>query len=321
MNSALKWLPLAMLVALAGCARDGGYYHDRNIDYADARQAAPLALPKSRAAERYRDVMPIPEIAGDFRGSTEGFEAPAPQPLGMGRIQREFVESRRVGDDAWLVVGAAPDSVWPQLESFARSRGLGVVTSDSSRGVVETRQGRLSVRQGLRAGDSEVRCDQAGRSVEACLDALEQYFSARSATASSTASLQAQRLAGGERLRLVQRGDEWMVDVPLDIDRTWAELNHQLEQDFTVEDRRELLNSNSRDYSFLVSYMTVTERNRNPLQIVFSADVRKMHQQIRLELEREDSDRTLLRAINVSERDFSAEDRRELLERVASLLR
>lgn len=321
MNSALKWLPLAILVALAGCARDDGYYHDRNIDYADARQAAPLMLPESRDSKRYRDTMPVPETAVEFRDSAGGFEAPAPQPLGAGRIQREFVESRRVGEDAWLVVGAAPDSVWPQLTSFARSRGLEVVASDSSRGVVETHQGRLSVRQGLRAGDSEVRCDQTGRPVDACLDALEQYLAARSATASSTASLQAQRLAGGERLHLVQQGDEWVVDVPLDIDRTWAELDYQLKQDFSVEERRELLKSSSEDYSFLVSYMTVTERNRNPLQIVFSADVRQMHQQIRLELEREGPHRTLLRAVNASERDFSAEDQRELLERVASLLR
>ncbi len=73
MNSALKWLPLAALVALAGCARDDGYYHDRNIDYADARQAAPLVLPESRNSQRYRDAMPVPEAAGSFRAGGDGF--------------------------------------------------------------------------------------------------------------------------------------------------------------------------------------------------------------------------------------------------------
>ncbi|MDT0501832.1 MULTISPECIES: lipoprotein, NlpB [unclassified Halomonas] len=318
MNSALKWLPLAMLVALAGCARDDGYYHDRNIDYADARQAAPLVLPEGRSAERYRDAMPVPETAADFRGSAGDFEAPAPQPLGAGQLQREFVESRRVGDDAWLVVGAAPDSVWPQLESFARSRGLEVVASDSSRGVVETRQGRLSVRQGLRAGDSEVRCDQAGRPESACLGALEQYLAARSATASKTASLQAQRLAGGERLHLVQRGDEWAVEVPLDIDRTWAELDYQLKQEFTVEERRELLEGTPTDYSHRIRYLPLSERSVGFWKGLVTSESPR---EIRLELEREGPDRTLLRAVNLSERGFSAEDRRELLERVASLLR
>lgn len=49
MNSALKGLPLAMIaaLALAGCAKEG-HYHDRNEDYADARQAAPLTLPGTR---------------------------------------------------------------------------------------------------------------------------------------------------------------------------------------------------------------------------------------------------------------------------------
>lgn len=318
MTSALKWLPLAALVALAGCARDDGYYHDRNIDYADARQAPPLVLPENRNSQRYRDAMPVPEAAGSFRAGDDGFEAPAPQPLGAGRIEREFVERRRVGDDAWLVVAAGPDAVWPQLEGFARSRGLDVTASDTSRGVVETQQGRLSVRQGLRAGDSEVRCDQSGRPVDACLNAMEQYFGARSATASGTASLQAQRLAGEERLSLAQRGEEWVVEVPLDIERTWAELEYQLRQDFTLEGSRELLESNPADYSHRIRYLPLSERREGFWKgLVTSPSPREIH----LVLESEGPERTLLRAENASEQGFSADDQRELLERVASLLR
>jgi outer membrane protein assembly factor BamC len=321
MNSALKWLPLVAAVALAGCARPDGYYHDRNVDYAEARIAPALILPETRDPQRYRDAMPVPQAAGDFQAPDGRFRAPSPQALGAGRaVERDFVERRTIGRDAWLVVGADPGTVWPQLEDFARSRGLGIQASDSSRGVIETGQARLSVRQGLRAGDSEVRCDQDGAPVGACLDALESFFDARSATASAS-SLAAQRLAGEERLRLVERGDEWVVEVPLDIERTWAELDHQLRQDFTVEERRELLESDPASHEFLISYMTVTERNRNPLQIVFSADVRQMHQQIRLVLESEGPRQTVLRAVNASERGFSPEDQRELLERVSGLLR
>jgi outer membrane protein assembly factor BamC len=321
MNSALKWLPLVAAIALAGCARPDGYYHDRNVDYAEARGSSPLVLPETRDSQRYRDAMPVPEAAGEFRAPDGRFRAPSPQPLGAGRaVERDFVERRDIGRDSWLVIGTDPGSVWPQLEDFARTRGLGVVASDSSRGVIETQQARLSVRQGLRAGDSEVRCDQGGAPVAACLEALEQYFGARSATASSS-SLAAQRLAGEERLHLTQQGEEWVVQVPLDIDRTWAELSHQLELDFTVEERRELLERDPEAHDFLISYMTVTERNRNPLQIVFSPDVRQMHQQIRLVLESAGPDQTVLRAENASERGFSPEDQRELLERVAGLLR
>lgn len=322
MNSALKWMPLVAAIALAtaGCAREG-YYHDRNIDYADASGSSPLILPETRNPNRYRDAMPVPEAASDFRENGDGFEAPSPQPLAAGRaVERDFVERRSIGRDSWLVVGADPGTVWPQLEDFARTRGLQVTASDSSRGVIETSQARLSVRQGLRAGDSEVRCDQGGSPVATCLEEMEQYFGARSASASSS-SLAAQRLAGEERLRFEQRGDDWVVAIPLDIDRTWAELSHQLQLDFTVEERRELLDSDPAAHDFLISYMTQTERDRNPLQVIFSPDVRQMSQQIRLVLESAGPEQTVLRAENASERAFTPEDQRELLERVSGLLR
>ncbi|MCE9665467.1 lipoprotein, NlpB [Halomonas sp. M5N1S17] len=321
MNSALKWMPLAAVIALAtaGCARDG-FYDDRNIDYVEAQRSAPLALPEGRNVQRYRDAMPVPEASGTLR-SSERFSAPSPERLVSGRAtERDYVERREIGSDRWLVVGADPGVVWPQLQDFARARGLQVQASDDARGALETDQGRLSVRQGLRAGDSEVRCDRAGRPVAACLDALEQHFSARTATASA-ASLAGQQIAGEDRLRLEQRGDDWVVQIPLDIDRVWAELNHQLEADFTVEDRRELLEQNPQSHDFLVSYMTVSERDRNPLQIIFSPDVRQMPQQIRLVLESAGPERTVLRAENASERAFTPEDQRELLERVSGLLR
>ncbi|AMC99722.1 lipoprotein, NlpB [Halomonas chromatireducens] len=322
MNFALKWMPLVAVLALAtaGCARDG-FYDDRNIDYVEAQRSAPLVLPEGRNIERYRDAMPVPEATGTLR-SSERFSAPSPERLVAGRAtERDYVERREIGSDRWLVVGADPGMVWPQLQDFARARGLQVQASDDTRGVLETDQGRLSVRQGLREGDSEVRCDQTGRPVAACLDALEQHFSARSATASA-ASLAGQQIAAEDRLRLEQRGDgEWVVRIPLDIDRVWAELSHQLEADFTVEDRRELVEQNPQSHDFLINYMTASERDRGVVQIIMSPDVRQMPQHIRLALESEGPERTTLRAINESERRFLERDARELLERVAGLLR
>ena len=104
--------------------------------------------------------------------------------------------------------------------------------------------------------------------------------------------------------------------IPQPIDRVWAELNHYLSLDFTQEGQRNLLATSADDYEFLVEYMTETERGRNPLQIVFGPDVK----QIRLALE-PNGDQTVLRAINASERSFSADDQRELLERVSGYLR
>lgn len=323
MNSALKWMPLVAVAALAtaGCAREG-FYDDRNIDYVSAQRSAPLVLPEGRNEQRYRDAMPVPQAQGSLRPSDERFRAPSPTRLTSGgAVERDFVERREIGNDQWLVVASDPGMVWPQLQDFTRARGLQVQSSDDARGVLETAQGRLSVRQGLRAGDSEVRCDLNGRPVAACLDALEQHFSARSATASA-ASLAGQQIASEDRLRLEQLSSgEWVVRIPLDIDRVWAELNHQLQADFAVEGRRELLEQNPQQHDFLVNYMTVSERGRGFLQIALSPDVRQMPQEIRLVLEAEGPERTTLRAVNESERRFSEEDARELLERVSGLLR
>lgn len=123
-------------------------------------------------------------------------------------------------------------------------------------------------------------------------------------------------MASEQTLQLRQQGDEWEVLIPQPIDRVWAELNHYLSLDFTQEGQRNLLATSADDYEFLVEYMTETERGRNPLQIVFGPDVK----QIRLALE-PNGDQTVLRAINASERSFSADDQRELLERVSGYLR
>ncbi|QTP61117.1 lipoprotein, NlpB [Billgrantia antri] len=316
-------MPLVAVAALAtaGCAREG-FYDDRNIDYVEAQRSAPLVLPQGRNEQRYRDAMPVPEASGSLNRRDDGFEAPSPKRLvSGGAVERDFVERREVGNDRWLVIGADPGMVWPQLQDFARARGLQVQSSDDTRGVLQTAQGRLSVRQGLRAGDSEVRCDQNGRPVAACLDALEQHFSARSATASA-ASLAGQQIASEDRLRFEQLASgEWVVRIPLAIDRVWAELSHQLEADFSVENRRVLLEQNPEQHDFLVSYMTASERDRGMLQIILSPDVRQMPQEIRLVLESDGPERTTLRAVNESERRFTEGDARELLERVSGMLR
>lgn len=318
---ALKWIPLALAAAvtLAGCARDG-YYHDRNLDYTEAAPAPPLVLPETRNTQRYQDAMPVPQVAMQGTQLDEPAEIAPPQSLAIGSgLEPEYVERRQVGGQSWLVVAADPGTVWPQLEAFVRSRQLGVQESSATQGVIVTSQATLRLQSALRAGSSEIRCDQGGQRVESCLAALEQYLGARSATASSS-SWTAQRLASEQTLQMRQQGDEWEVVIPQPIDRVWAELNHYLSLDFTQEGQRDLLATSADNYEFLVEYMTETERGRNPLQIVFSPDVRRMSQQIRLALE-PNGDQTVLRAINASERSFSADDQRELLERVSGYLR
>ncbi|MGE6606971.1 outer membrane protein assembly factor BamC [Halomonas sp. NPDC076908] len=319
---ALKWIPLALATAvtLTGCARDG-YYHDRNLDYTEAAPAPPLVLPETRNTQRYRDALPVPQAAAQGARLQEAAEIRPPQSLTIGSgLEPEYVERRQVGDQAWLVVAADTGTVWPQLEEFVRSRQLAVQESSASQGIIVTSQADLRLQSALRAGSSEVRCERGGQVMTSCLDALESHLSSRSASASVSSSWTAQRLTSEQTIQVRQQGDEWEVVIPQPIDRVWAELNHYLELDFTQEGQRDLLAADPSGHEFLVEYMTLEERNRNPLQIVFSSDVRKMSQEIRLALE-SNGDQTILRAINASERRFSAADQRELLERVSGYLR
>lgn len=319
---ALRWVPLALAAAvtLAGCARDG-FYHDRNLDYTEAAPAPPLVLPETRNTQRYRDALPVPQTATQGPRLQEAADIRPPQSLTIGSgLEPEYVERREVGNQAWLVVAADTGTVWPQLEEFVRSRQLVVQESSASQGIIVTDQADLRLQSALRAGSSEVRCERGGQTMSSCLEALESHLSSRSASASASSSWTAQRLTSTQALQLRQQGDDWEVVIPQSIDRVWAELNHYLELDFTQEGQRNLLAADPGSHEFLVEYKTLTERNRNPLQIVFSADVRQMSQEIRLTLQAS-GDQTVLRAVNASERSFSAGDQRELLERVSGYLR
>ncbi|GEN28666.1 hypothetical protein HVA01_23120 [Halovibrio variabilis] len=319
---ALKLIPLALAaaVALSGCAREG-FYDDRNLDYTKATPAPPLVLPETRNAQRYRDALPVPQAATQGERLDEAAEIRPPQSLAIGSgLEPDYVERREVGDRTWLVVAADTGTVWPQLEEFVRSRQLNVQQSSASQGVIITPQAEIRLQSALRAGSSEVRCLRGGQTLASCLDALESHLSARSASASLSSSWTAQRLTNEQTMQVRQQGDEWEVVIPQPIDRVWAELNHYLELDFSQEGQRDLLAADPSAHEFLVEYMTETERNRNPLQIIFSADVRKVSQEILLALE-SNGDETILRAINASERAFSADDQRELLERVSGYLR
>lgn len=321
MNPALKWMPLVVSIALvaAGCARDG-YYHDRNIDYVEAERVEPLVLPETRNTARYGDAMPVPEASSDFAASSGKFSAPRPDEVTRSR-QRDYVERRDIDEDSWLVVNAAPDVVWTQLEDFTRRQGLNVTGGDPSRGVMETTQGRFVVRPGVQAGASEVRCERAGRPEENCLASFGNYLSGQSQTASASAMASQQRAGEPERVRLDRQGDEWLLLVDVDPQQVWSELSYQLEANFDQENREMLLERDPQRNDFLVEYMTQTERGRGFISIVFSPDVRQTAQRLRLSLESADGNRTLVRLTNESEKPLTPEDSREFLGRVAALLR
>ncbi len=258
MNPVFTWMPLivAAAVALSGCGRDG-YYYDRSDEYQAAEMSQPLELPDARNSSRYQDAMPVPEASNDF--VVEGdFEVPRPQPLAGSRDENlPYVELREAGSDRWLLVNAAPGGVWPQLQGFVESRGLTTTSLDASQGRIVTDEADFRVRQGLRSGTSEVRCNAPGTAGQ-CLTALQGYLDSRSAQAGGV-SLAAQSLSQEERVRLLKRDDRWQLQLALGIDRAWSELHYQLTNNFTSEGRK-LVDQNRSAGDFLIDY---TPRNED----------------------------------------------------------
>ncbi|MBN8411680.1 lipoprotein-34 [Halomonas cupida] len=321
MNSALKGLPLAMIaaLALAGCAKEG-HYHDRNEDYADARQAAPLTLPGTRDQSRYRDIMPVPQASGSFYAREGDFAAPLPQTLSASTaVAAGDVAVRETDADRWLVVGAAPAVVWPELERFAEQRGLEITRSDSATGVIETSDASLLLRQGLRTGTSEIRCDTAGQLNRLCLNSLQRHFEARSASA-SIASASAQQATDRQSIRFEPRGDDWVMVLPFDIDRAYAELAFQLENNFDMEDRRELVSADEASKRFVIDYVTESERTRGFVDSLMSMDLTESMHRVEMRLTPQGQE-TVMEARAVDEEPLSGDDQRELLQRMEGLLR
>ncbi|MCA0976119.1 lipoprotein-34 [Halomonas denitrificans] len=321
MNSALKGLPLAMIaaLALAGCAKEG-HYHDRNEDYADARQAAPLTLPETRDQSRYRDIMPVPQASGSFYAREGDFAAPLPQTLSASTaVAAGDVAVRETDADRWLVVGAAPAVVWPELERFAEQRGLEITRSDSAAGVIETSDASLLLRQGLRTGTSEIRCDTAGQLNRLCLNSLQRHFEARSASA-SIASASAQQSTDRQSIRFEPRGDDWVMVLPFDIDRAYAELAFQLENNFDMEDRRELVSADEASKRFVIDYVTESERTRGFVDSLMSMDLTESMHRVEMRLTPQGQE-TLMEARAVDDEPLSGDDQRELLQRMEGLLR
>lgn len=253
MRPLFKWMPLAVAVALvvSGCGGDG-YYYNRNEEYRSAEMTEPLDLPETRAERRYQNAMPVPDANSDFLASGE-FEVPRPQSLAVSvQSDQRFVELREAGNDRWLLVSAAPASVWPQLQGFVEDHGLEVTALDAASGRIETTQAVLRVRQGLRGNTSEVRCEGPAAANGQCLRALQGYLGAVEEDERSV-SLAAQNLSRTDRVRLENRQGEWQLWLALDFERAWSELLYQLDNSFEDEGQQ-LLDQNRSAGEFLVEY-------------------------------------------------------------------
>lgn len=323
-------LLLVACVALSGCAREG-FYHDRNLDYVDAEIGTSLQLPTPVSRNPVSSVdggLQVPSIenqaaSGQSAQPGQPTMVSAPPSLVSGSLfEPAMVETRELGENRWLVVDAPDAVVWPRLEAFATSSNLMIDSLDRQQGRLVTDALTLRVKPGVRDGSTEIRCDPEQGASGSCLDSVSDYLATRltSANAVASASLSQRSTASRLSASFERQSGGWRVVVPFEPERVWAELDRYLRQDFTREGERLLVRADSQALEFLIDYKTLSERNRSALSVLLSSDTRQMSLPIRLVLN-EHPEGTRLEAINTGDRDFNAEDQRELLERVTAYLR
>ena len=135
-----RWLAVAGLVlALAGCRLtrdDKGLLVDPRDDYLDAESGEPLVVPDDLMGTAINDTWPIPEIIEQPIVKVYPRKAPRPAVL----VGRDFdaVRIQRLGKRQWIVLGDAPEQVWPMVKQFLAENGVGAGREDPPAGIVES---------------------------------------------------------------------------------------------------------------------------------------------------------------------------------------
>ena len=123
-------------VALVGCRSSGlgRAFDSSRDDYLDATAAKTLELPEDMDAA-IEDALPIPEIQD--HPLAQVFPKDAPRPTAMvDRDEEEAVRIQKLGDRQWMVVGDAPELVWPVIMQFFADNGVLVVEENAEEGLV-----------------------------------------------------------------------------------------------------------------------------------------------------------------------------------------
>lgn len=259
--------PLLIVVLITGCSSSD--YRDRNSDYHKA-EAASYTLPENLAQ---RDAMPVPEASGRRISSAQ--QAPRPEPLRVLDEKEGVVQQRADEQGGWLLVTRSPGEVWTSLQAFAQSQDVEVVSSSPRQGQIllaaDTASGlpsqRISLRQGVRRGTSEVRLHSVENQQplpfsdydRTRMMAMEAFLATSLTEGGQSVSLQAQSLHNDHSVRLVDRDGREVLVLQLDYDRAWSELVRLLEDEFD-DDYQQLNDRNRSEGRLYVRYVPQDQR-------------------------------------------------------------
>jgi outer membrane protein assembly factor BamC len=136
--SVRRLAPLALAAALCGCSSIENFLAGDKIDYRSqaSKAAKGLEVPPdlTQLARDNRYQAPGGVVSAAAAGAAPaGASTPviAPDALANMRIERQ-------GNQRWLVIGATPEQLWPQLRTFWQERGFNLAIDSPETGVMET---------------------------------------------------------------------------------------------------------------------------------------------------------------------------------------
>lgn len=263
-SSMLRSLLLVTLLILSGCrfiTGDNGFLRDRQGDYLSAQITPDMRIPDELDSYTLDQLYVIPS-QNSLASNEFVTSVPRPKPLDTNRP--EGVVIQRIGGEAWIVIAASPQQVWPRVRDFWIERGQELDYENPVEGILETAwhdaqddlahlaKYRVRIEPGLRPGSSEVYIyaqDRLRITPEPALpvwpaqasnegpgyttlEQLSQYLADRTDIySSSSASLLAGSLAGESKSTL-ETGADGSSELTLRIGmaRAWAQVAQALER-------------------------------------------------------------------------------------------
>ena len=238
---------------MVGC----GMFADRSTQYKEAGVMETMKIPEGIEAAPLESAFHVPQIEVnefDYIDEDEKLVIPRPAPMSQ---DSEFarVKIQKVGERRWVLAEAPTSQVWPLVQSFLARNGIIVAKARPSEGEIETgwlnfkvdadtkSRYRIRIEKGVREESSEIHVlhqqsamssDVAAwpaKSSEAEREAWmldELAVSVAQGISNRAASLLGQSVGGDEKIVLRREGDEPVLDIRLDKERTHATLAHAL---------------------------------------------------------------------------------------------
>lgn len=137
MNYVAKFGPVSLAVVLSLGLSACSVLEEDKINYKSVSKGNSLEVPPDLVQMSRDNRYQIPgnaNVASDFNAGTAGKPQGTPTAAAvMGDVQYE-----RAGSQRWLVVGRAPEKVWPLLRDFWTENGFLLTTDEQNVGVMET---------------------------------------------------------------------------------------------------------------------------------------------------------------------------------------